>query len=115
MDEIKARKLVMFITDEVFITHDRIVHIIKQRRPIARAVIAALPAVLSAPDKIGDNSDKRECSFLYCKKMPHMIIRVVVQETKMPGIRRVISAFPMPLKEYEKLIDISGRAHTSSI
>ncbi len=110
MSDSKTKKLVMFITDGIFITHDRLVHIIKHRALLAGTVVAALPFVLNSPGKIGDNSKKRSNSYVYCRKIGRIAIRVVVEETKTPGISRVVSAFPMSLKDYEKLIDISGRA-----
>jgi len=85
-------------------------HIIDRRGKNAERVLHHLPDAVTKPLKISDNSHKRQQSLLVTHKVESEYIVAVVEQTKTPGVFRVVSAFLMDHKTHKKLIDISGRA-----
>ncbi len=103
------------VTGSFFIRRGSLDHIIERRGCDAKRIAFSMAAVLTDPSKISDNSQKRRSSVVFFRKIGRRIIRVITEETKTPGKSRVVSAYPISDKAYKKLVDISGRAHFSSI
>jgi hypothetical protein len=93
-------------SSEVFISARSLKHIIDQRR--SEEIVYFLSEIITSPTKVVDNSKKRSNSFLFVKKNGK-IRGAVVEITKTPDGNRVVSAFPISIRYYRKLIDISGR------
>ena len=97
------------IPNDTVITRQAIKHIVERRGENALEFVRAIPDVLANPTKVADNSAKRLNSFLFAK-MNGSTKGVVIEVTKTPDGNRVVSAFPIDRKTYDKLVDISGRA-----
>lgn len=96
-------------TQIVMVSRRAIKHIIERRGPKTGFIFENIPHVLAKPTKIIDNSAKRVSSFIIAKQDVN-VVGVVVEITKTPDGCQVVSAFPMRLEAYEKLVDYSGRA-----
>ncbi len=107
-------KLINAQTNEATISRKVIKHIIEQRGDSAKEIIQSIPDILSNPSKIVNNSAKRPDSFLFAKKNGKNL-GTVLEVTKTPDGNRVVTAFQIDNKTYEKLVDISGRTDVPPI
>lgn len=112
--EIQNPDDVVRVIGNVSVSRRSLKHIVEQRGEQAREIIHDIPTVLKTPTKIGDNSLKRPDSFLFAR-MNGKARATVLEVTKTPEGIRVVSAFPMDQKNYEKLVDISGRSDVPSL
>ena len=96
------------ISEDAIISRMSLKHITEQRGENAIEIIESIPEVLSSPTKIADNSSKRPNSYLFAR-MNGKAKGVVLEVTKTPDANRVVSAYSIDRKTYEKLTDISGR------
>ncbi|GEM_PF-173985 len=105
----KTMEIIGANTQIVMISRRAVKHIIERRGPKTSFIFKNMLHVLVESTKIIDNSTKRNGSFIIAKQ-DGKIIGVVVEITKTPDGCQVVSAFPMRLEAYEKLVDYSGRA-----
>lgn len=104
-----AQSLKLQSTD-VLISRKVLKHIIESRGENAGNIVKSIPIIISNPDKVADNSIKRAGSLLFVKRLEDNSTAVVFEVAKRPdGAHQVVSAFPMKIKDFLDLTDISGR------
>ena len=94
----------------VVIPRKSLKHIVERRGNKARFIIEHMPIVIKDPVIVSDNSKKRQGSFIFAIPYERWAVGIIITRTKTPGVCRVVSAFPIELKTYRKLTNISGRA-----
>ncbi|MEK7180025.1 MAG: hypothetical protein AAB706_00960 [Patescibacteria group bacterium] len=95
---------------DVVISRKALKHIAESRGNNAIDIVKAIPKIIADPDKVADNSAKRIGSLLFVKKLDDSSNAVVFEIAKRPdGVHQVVSAFPMKIKDFFDLTDISGR------
>lgn len=104
---LNAMCLISANSQKVFISKKSLKHIIDRRG--SAKIIYLVPEIIGNPTKISDNSSKRPFSFVFAR-MNGRNHGVVVEITKTSGECRIVSAFIIDPKTYNKMSDISGGA-----
>lgn len=101
------------LSGQASVTNKTIKHIVESHGDQANEIIEAIPKTLAEPTKVVDNSAKRANSYLFARKNGKNY-GVVLEVTKTPDGDRVVSAFRVDNKTYEKMTDIFGRTASRS-
>ena len=104
----KSKSVIGSKISTVEISRRAIKHIVEQHGEQVSEILKMIPEILKNPTKIADNFAKRANSYLFVK-MNGKATGVVLEVIKNPDGNRVVSAFRIDKKTYEKLQDISGR------